>query len=71
MRPLFHFFPLQKYLQYTEKLFVIRKSGDIFAVLKGAREAGWGAGAPEEGRQWDHIPVLTYAIEKRSSSRDY
>ena len=38
MRPLFHFFPLQKSLQHTEILFFRRKSGDIFAVLKGAWE---------------------------------
>jgi len=40
MRPLLHFCHLQKSLQYADTLFIRRKSGDIFAVLKGA----WGGG---------------------------
>jgi hypothetical protein len=54
-------------------LVIRRKSGDIFAVLKGAWGGGWGAGAPpeEEGRQWDPIPIFKYSRKKRSSSRDY
>ena len=71
MRPLLHFYHLHKSLQRADILAIIRINGDIFAVLKGAREVGWGAGAPKEGRQWDLIPIFKYSRKKRSSSRDY
>ena len=47
---IFHFCHLQKSLQHTDTSFVREKSGDIFAVLKGA-PLGSGEG-------WELIPVL-------------
>jgi len=70
MRPLLHFFHPHKSLQDTDKAYVRRKSGDIFAVLKGAGEGGGVPGLLQR-RRGGSVIVYLYShmlLEKRASS---